>query len=268
MYMVGIIGGTGVYDPAILQDVKDEVITTPYGEARVKIGHYEGWPVAFMARHGEDHSVPPHLINYRANIKAMQMLGVKRIIATAAVGSLNFDLRPGCLVIVDQLLDFTKNRISTFYEGGKAGVVHVDVTEPYCPEIRRALYESARVLGLDTSFGGTYVCTEGPRFETGAEIKMYKMMGGDVVGMTSAPEAILARELGICYATVAVVTNYAAGLAPGRLTHAEVVDYMKQNTTNLRKTIMQAVARIPRESTCGCASILNEIGVQDIVQNS
>ncbi|MGE5404861.1 MAG: S-methyl-5'-thioadenosine phosphorylase, partial [Candidatus Saccharibacteria bacterium] len=143
MNLVGIIGGTGVYDPAILKDVKDEVVETEYGKARVKIGYFNDWQVAFMARHGEDHSVPPHLINYRANIKAMQQLGVKRIIATAAVGSLNFDYGPGALVIVDQILDFTKSRVSTFYEGGTAGVVHVDVTDPYCPEIRKALFESA-----------------------------------------------------------------------------------------------------------------------------
>ncbi|MGE5415921.1 MAG: S-methyl-5'-thioadenosine phosphorylase [Acidobacteriota bacterium] len=262
MNLVGIIGGTGVYDPAILKDVKDEVVDTEYGKARVKIGYYNDWQVAFMARHGEDHSVPPHLINYRANIKAMQQLGVKRIIATAAVGSLNFDYGPGALVIVDQILDFTKSRVSTFYEGGTAGVVHVDVTDPYCPEIRKALFESAKSLGLDAYLGGCYVCTEGPRFETGAEIRMYKQLGGDVVGMTTVPEAILAREMGICYATVAVVTNYAAGMVTGRLTHAEVVDYMKNNVTNVRKTIMKAVALIPDEYECECREILNEIGVQ------
>ncbi|MGE5397821.1 MAG: S-methyl-5'-thioadenosine phosphorylase [Chitinophagales bacterium] len=262
MFSVGIIGGTGVYDPAILNDIEDHVIETDYGDAAVKLGNYKGFPVAFMARHGENHSVPPHLINYRANIKAFQQLGVKRIISTAAVGSLNFDFKPGSLIIVNQFLDFTRGRNCTFYDGGKNGVVHVDVTEPYCPEIREALYNSAKSLDIEVFDGGTYVCTEGPRFETGAEIKMFKLLGGDVVGMTAVPEVVLARELGICYATVAVVTNYAAGIVPGRLTHSEVVGYMRENVINIRNTIMHAVNIIPQNPQCTCGHILKEIGAE------
>lgn len=259
MGRIGIIGGTGVYDPAILEDMQELIFTTPYGKAKCRLGRYKEREVVFMARHGEDHSVPPHLINYRANMRALRDLGVNRVIATAAVGSLNFDLKPGTLVIVDQFLDFTKGRPSTFYEGGEKGVVHVDVTNPYCPEIRKALFESALSLGLEVNDGGTYVCTEGPRFETAAEIKMFKMMGGDVVGMTTVPEAVLARELGICYATVAVVTNFAAGIAPGRLTHGEVIDYMKSNIAKIRKVIVQATTLIPEEAKCLCAEVLKEI---------
>lgn len=260
MSRIGIIGGTGVYDPAILEAMKDEVIETEYGSVRARIGEYRGREVVFMARHGEDHSVPPHLINYRANIRAMQVLGIRRIIATAAVGSLNFDLKPGTLVVVSQFLDFAKSRGTTFYEGGARGVVHVDVTNPYCPEVREALMAAAVNKGVPVHNGGTYVCTEGPRFETAAEINMFKMLGGDVIGMTTVPEAVLARELGICYATVAMVTNLAAGISPGRLTHAEVLDYMRQNLVNIRKVIMEAVTRIPEEAGCECDAILRDIG--------
>ncbi len=216
MSVIGIIGGTGVYDPAIMEGVHEKVVGTDYGEVKIMMGDYQGEAVAFLPRHGGDHSVPPHLINYRANIKALYKLGVKRIIATAAVGSLNFEYKPGTIVIVDQFIDFTKGRIPTFFAGDERGVVHVDMTEPYCPEVRKALFEAAELTGTDVFDRGTYVCTEGPRFETAAEIKMFKTMGGDVIGMTAVPEAVLARELGICYATVSMVTNYAAGISPGK----------------------------------------------------
>ncbi|MGE5371017.1 MAG: S-methyl-5'-thioadenosine phosphorylase [Solirubrobacterales bacterium] len=259
MYKIAIIGGTGVYDPEILDDVKDLTVETEYGTVRMKGGVYEGVPVAFMARHGEGHSVPPHLVNYRANIMALKKLGVERIIATAAVGSLNFDLKPGSFVVVDQFMDFTKGRPSTFFEGGDKGVAHVDVTEPYCPEIRAALYASGRNLGIDIFDGGNYICTEGPRFETPAEIKFFKSIGGDVVGMTTVPEVVLAREVGICYATIAMVTNFGAGIVTGRLTHQEVVDYMKENIVRIRKLIIQAVARIPAKKACECGAILTQM---------
>lgn len=260
MSIIGIIGGTGVYEPGILDEHREQIVENEYGTAQVTLGSHKGQQVAFMARHGGDHSVPPHLINYRANIKAMQMLGVERIIATAAVGSLNFDYKPGSLVIVDQFLDFTKGRIPTYYEGGAAGVVHVDVTEPYCPELRALLFKAANDMGAEVYASGTYVCTEGPRFETAGEIKMFKQLGGDVVGMTTVPEAVLARELGICYAAVAVVTNYAAGISPGKLTHSEVIEYMRSNLKNIRKTILAAVPLISERRGCDCDSILKELG--------
>lgn len=253
--MIGIIGGTGVYDPAIIEDAHDQVVPTGYGEVKVMLGHYQGRPVAFMPRHGGDHSVPPHLINYRANIEALYKLGVKRIIATAAVGSLNFEYKPGSIVVMDQFIDFTKGRTPTFFAGDKRGVVHVDMTEPYCPEVRKALLEAAQPTGTDVFERGTYVCTEGPRFETAAEIKMFKILGGDVIGMTTVPEAVLARELGICYATVAMVTNFAAGIAPGKLTHAEVVNCMQSNMARLRQTITGAIEEIPFQAECECGMV-------------
>ena len=259
MTMIAVIGGTGVYDPDMLEDVREEAISTDYGEVKLTRGSYKGRPVAFMPRHGGDHSVPPHRINYRANIAALHRLATKRIIATAAVGSLNPEFKPGSIVIVDQFIDFTKSRISTFYEGDERGVIHTDVTEPYCPELRKVLYEVASSMGTDVFDRGTYVCTEGPRFETAAEIRMYKILGGDVVGMTSVPEAVLARELGICYATVAMVTNFAAGISPNKLTHEEVVSFMQSNIARLRKVITMAIERIPQQSGCGCGLVPERI---------
>lgn len=260
--MIGIIGGTGVYDPAMLEEVRSQEVVTKYGAALVNLGRYQGKNVAFLPRHGGDHSVPPHLINYRANIMALSQLGVSRIIATAAVGSLNFDYKPGSIVVVDQFLDFTKSRISTFFDGQEGGVIHVDVTEPYCPEVRKELYSAAKETCADVFDRGVYVCTEGPRFETAAEIQMFKTLNGDVIGMTTVPEAVLARELGICYGTVAVVTNFAAGFCSGKLTHAEVVDCMQSNIEKIKETVMGAVANMPATAGCDCAMVPTEVKVK------
>ncbi|MBF7083580.1 S-methyl-5'-thioadenosine phosphorylase [Desulfallas sp. Bu1-1] len=245
---IAIIGGTGVYDPNILTEITEEKLETPFGRARVKIGSYHGKRVAFMARHGEDHSVPPHLVNYRANIYALGMLGVKNIFATAAVGSLNQDMKPKDFVFVDQFLDFTKSRPQTFVE---QGVVHLDMTDPYCPRLRQVLREAAEKHGLPHHIAGTYVCTEGPRFETPAEIRMFRQLGGDLVGMTSVPEVVLAREAKICYATIAMVTNFAAGISATRLSHQEVVDIMDENVHNLRKLVMAAIESVDEDAVCG-----------------
>src|SRR5690606_29757669 len=203
-------------------EVRSTVLDTPYGEVEVQIGRYKGVEVAFMPRHGKGHSIPPHRINYRANIWGLKMLGVEVILATAAVGSINPEMKPGNFVIVDQFLDFTKGRTSTFFDDGSQGVVHVDVTEPYCPAVREVLIETGRELGLRLHDRGTYVCVEGPRFETAAEIRAFRILGGDVVGMTSVPEAVLAREAGICYAAMAMVTNMGAGMEERPLSHEEV----------------------------------------------
>ncbi|MBE3589396.1 MAG: S-methyl-5'-thioadenosine phosphorylase [Firmicutes bacterium] len=251
---LGIIGGTGVYDPDILDDAREVTVSTPYGEVRLLAGRYRGEEVAFMNRHGAGHSLPPHRVNYRANIWALKELGVERVIATAAVGALRREHAPGSLILCDQFLDFTKSRPATFYEGGEAGVVHVDVTEPYCPELRALMEESGRAAGLPVKNGGVYVCTEGPRFETAAEIRVFAQLGGDVVGMTGVPEVVLARELGLCYSTVAMVANLAAGLSPTPLTHSEVVAVMNQNVAHLRRLIMDTLPKIPAaRERCGCA---------------
>lgn len=255
---IAVIGGTGVYDPNILANTREETVSTPYGDVDLKIGSHRGKLVAFMNRHGEGHSIPPHLVNYRANIEALKRLGVKNILATAAVGSLNPFMQPGHLVFTDQFLDFTKCRQHTFFDGGVAGVVHTDMTNPYCSGLREILSRAAQSLGLVSHPAGVYVCCEGPRFETAAEIKMYRLLGGDLVGMTGVPEAPLAREAEICYATIAIVTNYAAGISPTRLTHMEVLDMMSQNGENLRKLLMQSIAWIDEDRACECHCALND----------
>ncbi|OAT81283.1 S-methyl-5'-thioadenosine phosphorylase [Desulfotomaculum copahuensis] len=250
---IALIGGTGVYDPNILSDIREEKIATPFGTAKVKTGVYRGREVAFMARHGEDHSVPPHLVNYRANIWGLRKLGVKNIFATAAVGSLNPQMGPREFVFADQFLDFTRSRPQTFVE---KGVVHLDMTDPYCPELRRLLSRAAAELDLKHHVAGTYVCTEGPRFETPAEIRMFRQLGGDLVGMTSVPEVVLAREAGMCYAAIAMVTNFAAGISPTRLSHQEVVDVMAANVDNLRRLAMRTIEMLDPERGCLCQEML------------
>ena len=249
---LAIIGGTGVYDPAMLADRRELNVQTPYGPINPTVGVYNGTEVVFLPRHGAAHSVPPHRINYRANLWGLRSLGVKRIVATTAVGSLNPQMRPGEMVLIDQFLDFTKGRPSTFFEGGSHGVVHVDYTEPYCPEVRAIILNVAAGAGYNIHDGGVYVCTEGPRFETPAEIRMFEKLGGDLVGMTNVPEVVLAREAGICYATVSMVTNFAAGIAEGPLTHEEVVALMQANNERLRQLLMGVITKMPTVPTCGC----------------
>jgi 5'-methylthioadenosine phosphorylase len=260
MARIAIIGGTGLYDPRILRNVSEEKVSTPYGEVEYKVGEYAGEAVAFIPRHGSKHSIPPHLINYRANIWAMKKIGVQSIIATTAVGSLNRAMAPGHFVLTDQFLDFTKNRVTTFYEGGERGVVHVDVTEPYCPSLRAVLLAAAKENGIAVHDRGTYVCAEGPRFETPAEIKAYALLGGDIVGMTNVPEVVLAREAEMCYATVSMVTNFAAGVSPQPLTHGEVLDAMRVNMENIKTLVMTAIERIDPAADCACRRALAEYG--------
>jgi 5'-methylthioadenosine phosphorylase len=260
MITIGIIGGTGVYDPNILENVYDAEIVTPYGIVNYKVGDFTKKSVAFIPRHGSSHSIPPHLINYRANIWALKNLGVQNIIATTAVGSLNLAMKPGHFVLPDQFLDFTKNRVNTFYEGGERGVVHVDVTEPYCPTLRKILNQAGQNLNLSIHNGGTYVCTEGPRFETPAEITMFNKLGGDLVGMTNVPEAVLAREAEMCYVTVSMVTNYAAGISKLPLTHAEVLETMQSNTENIKQLVMSAINLLDAQIDCSCKHALAEFG--------
>lgn len=259
---VAIIGGTGVYRADMLERTKTIDVETVYGRVNLLTGEYKGRRVAFLARHGQGHTVPPHLVNYRANIQALKQLGAQRVIATTAVGSLNEKMGPTDFVLIDQFLDFTKTRVSTFYEGGAQGVLHVDVTDPYCREIREFMYQKAQDLGLKVHKGGCYVCAEGPRFETPAEIKMYKLLGGDLVGMTNVPEVVLAREAGLCYATVSMVTNFAAGISPNPLSHGEVLEVMKDISGNISRLIMTTIEGIPLTGSCQCKGGPAEAGKQ------
>ncbi|MGI5911991.1 MAG: S-methyl-5'-thioadenosine phosphorylase [Syntrophomonadaceae bacterium] len=264
MLTTAIIGGTGVYDPDLLDDVTEITQETPYGSVFIMKGKYQGSEVAFIPRHGGNHSIPPHLINYRANIMALHQIGVKNILATAAVGSLHFEFKPGKLVLADQFLDFTRVRRNSFYEGGEAGVVHCDMTVPYCPRLREALEKAGNDQGIKVINGGVYVCTEGPRFETAAEIAMFKQLGGQLIGMTSVPEVCLARELGICYANISIVTNFAAGISPGILTHSEVVEMMKKSIENVKGILtssLKYINDVEKDNLCDCRKILDEPGV-------
>ncbi len=248
---IAVIGGSGFYD-LDLEEVGQVTIDTVYGEAQANIGLLEGKRVAFMPRHGAGHTVPPHLVNYRANIAALEKIGVHKVLATVSVGSLNMDMEPGHLVVVDQFIDFTKNRPLTFYEGGQSGVVHTDMTNPYCSQLRELLIKASKGLNRTVHSHGVYVCTEGPRFESSAEINMFRILGGDMVGMTNVPEVVLAREKGLCYAAVAVVTNYAAGISPRPLSHDEVLAEMSSSRTDLRELLRHVIRNASTEKDCLC----------------
>lgn len=215
-----------------------------------------------MSRHGKGHSVPPHRVNYRANIWALKEIGVRKIIATAAVGSLSPHYKLGDLVLLHQFLDFTKNRSQTFYEGGEQGVLHVDMTEPYCKSVQEVILKASGNFSghIPVKTGATYVCTEGPRFETPAEIKMYQLLGGELVGMTSVPEVILAKELGLCYASIGMVTNEAAGIADHPLTHAEVIESMKATGKTVAQLIQETFRILLPEQDCRCPLGNAEVG--------
>lgn len=260
MSHLAFIGGTGVYDPGILTDISSHVIKTPYGEAKYESGFFGEKEIIFLARHGIHHTIPPHKINYRANIYALKMLGVSAVVSTTAVGSLNPEYKPGDLVIVDQFLDMTKSRTGTFYDGERYGVAHLDMTHPYCETLRKEILKACREEGITAHPHGTYICTEGPRFETPAEIKAFRMWGADVVGMTNVPECQLAREAEICYATISMVTNFAAGISKTELTHKEVIDCMHQNVESFRKVISILSKTYDPDTECACRHAAKDFG--------
>jgi 5'-methylthioinosine phosphorylase len=233
--MIGIIGGSGLTALAGLQITEQIQMQTPYGEpsAPVVKGHFQNQPVLFLPRHGEHHTLPPHLINYRANLWALHHLGARDIIAVAAVGSLNQTMPPGQLVIPDQLIDYTWGRESSLFSEDFSPDKHIDFTYPYDERLRQQLLTAAKSVQLQVSDGGTYAVTQGPRLETAAEIRRLQKDGADIVGMTAMPEAALARELNMAYATIAVVANLAAGLGTETLTMDSIND-----------TVQQAMARV------------------------
>jgi 5'-methylthioadenosine phosphorylase len=206
-----IIGGTGVYQLPGLSGV-DQLVETPYGPVQTFIVGASPYPVVFLNRHGPNRLYPPHAITYRANIYALKMLGVSKVLAVNAVGSINRELPPLSLVLVDDFLDFTKGRHLSFYDGGRTGHAYTEMSTPYCPALREQMIALAPEFNLKLHPKGVYVCTNGPRFETPAEIRMYEKLGGDVVGMTGIPEVNLAREMGMHYASAAYSINWAAGI--------------------------------------------------------
>ncbi len=253
MPRLAVIGGTGFYEMASATLKEKQAVDTKYGRATAYIYVSRGGgEFAFLPRHGEGHALAPHKINYRANIMALKQIGVERIIGVCSAGSLRKNIKPGDFVLVDQFLDFTRGRPDTFFDE-EGTVVHTDVTGPYCPEMRECI-GSVPAKGFRLHKQGTYVCAQGPRFETAAEIRMFAALGGDVVGMTGVPECVLARELGLCYACLAVVTNYAAGIGERPLSHEEVVAQMKKAGTVLQDYVAECLAGIPEKPGCSCKS--------------
>jgi len=254
---VAIIGGTGL--DSLLKNSKQIRIGTPYGfPSSLQIGEVDGKRVAFLQRHGVGHLVPPHRVNYRANIYALHEIGVERIVATNAVGAINLDFKPGDIVIPHDLIDFTRRRHPTFYD--EAPVTHIDFSLPYCREVRQVLIDESKKLGEKVLDHAVYVCTEGPRYETPAEIQMLRKLGGDIVGMTSVPEAVLARELEICYAALCFVSNMAAGIEE-KLTTKEVIDMSKTVIPKIHKILIEAIRHLPKDRECPCAGSLKEARV-------
>jgi 5'-methylthioadenosine phosphorylase len=254
---IGVIGGSGFY--AFLDDAVEAAVSTPYGTPSdlPVIGDVAGRRVAFIPRHGTDHRYPPHRIPYRANMWALRALGVRQVIGPCAVGGLRTDLGPGHLVVPDQLVDRTSGRTQTFYD---TGAVHVSFADPYCPTGRSAAVTVARGDDWPVTDGGTMVVVEGPRFATRAESQSYAAQGWAVVNMTGHPEAVLARELALCYTTVALVTDLDAGVTPHEaVTQEEVFRVFGESIPRLRTTIAGIVAALPSERDCPCGHALDGI---------
>ncbi len=259
---IGIIGGSGFYDLA--NNLTEVKITTPYGfpSDKIALGEISGKKIAFLPRHGKKHHLPPHLINYRANIWALKSLGVESILTSHAVGSLQRDYRPGDLVVLDQFVDRTKNRIETFYDGPK--VVHVSTAFPYCPSLRNLAIKKTKELKFKTHSIGTVVVIQGPRFSTAAESSWFTKMGWQTINMTEYPEIVLAREQSMCYCAVAIVTDYDSGLvAKGKVkpvSTKEVIEIFQLNIGKVKKLFLAMVAEWPSRDECKCEDVLKNAG--------
>ncbi|MEF3254890.1 MAG: S-methyl-5'-thioadenosine phosphorylase [Deferribacterales bacterium] len=249
---IGIIGGTGLEKLKGFRFIKEIDIETKYGAPTDRFKEFEanGNRFYFLSRHGKNHEFPPHLVNYRGNIDGFKQLGVDFILAFSAVGGINKLFNPGDFVVLDDLIDFTNGRSSTFCENGD--VYHIDFTTPFCPDIRKIVIDVLNKKSIKYHDRGVYVCTNGPRLETPAEIKMFEKFGADLVGMTVATEAVLAREAGICYAAVSIVSNYAAGISKTCLTTDEVVQAVKSAEKYIVETIEELSNLKTRKYTCGC----------------
>ncbi|WP_323191932.1 S-methyl-5'-thioadenosine phosphorylase [Halostella sp. PRR32] len=255
--MIGFIGGSGIYEALPLENVREEDISTPFGDpsAPITVGELAGREVAFLPRHGRDHQYSPTEVPYRANVHALKQLGVERVLSSNAVGSLREDLPPRTLVVPDQTFDRTKHRTPTFFDDGI--VVHAAFAEPYCPHMVDHLGESTRATDADCEVGGTYVCIEGPQYSTRAESEFYRAQDWDVVGMTAIPEAKLAREAELCYATVTGVTDYDVWKADSEVSLQEVLENAAANEGAIKEVVERAVRELPDDRACDCGSTLD-----------
>jgi 5'-methylthioadenosine phosphorylase len=257
MPRIAIIGGSGL--EGLLEGSRTIQMETPYGPAPpIAVGSINNEEVAFLPRHGPKHDLPPHKVNYRANLSALKQLRVERIIATNAVGAINANYHPGDLAIPEDILDMTKSRITTYYESSP--VTHIDVSQPYCPELRRILVESCKGETENIWANAILAATEGPRYETPAEIRMLRILGGDIVGMTGAPEVFLAKEQELCYSTLCFVSNRAAGMQE-RLSAREVTQIGNRVMPKVSTIIRKAVENIPSARTCTCARAMDQARV-------
>jgi 5'-methylthioadenosine phosphorylase len=255
---LGVFGGSGFY--SFLDGVKEHTVQTPYGDPsdKVAVGELEGRKVAFLPRHGRRHQYPPHKINYRANLWAMKELGVTRIVGPCAAGSLQAEVAPGHFVVCDQVVDRTWGRDDTFYDGPET--THISFADPYCPELRALALKQAKSHEITAHDGGTMVVIQGPRFSTRAESKWFQGAGWKVINMTGYPEALLARELELCYVNISLITDYDVGLEgmPGvePVSHAEVVRVFEENNAKLKDLLFALLPAIPAERSCPCATAL------------
>jgi 5'-methylthioadenosine phosphorylase len=253
---IGVFGGSGFY--SFLETFEEEQIQTPFGEpsAPAVIGEIAGRSVAFLPRHGRKHEYPPHRVPYRANLWAFKQLGVTRVIAPTAAGSLQARVHPGDFVVCDQLVDRTSGRASTFYE--EKDTTHVSFADPYCPELRAALTEKARGHGLPLHERGTVVVIEGPRFATRAESRWYASAGWEVINMTQYPESILARELELCYGNISVITDYDVGVEGAEpVSTEEILRLFAENIERLRELLFDVIPAIPTKRACPCSTALS-----------
>lgn len=245
MQVLGIIGGSGLTRLDALKVERLEAVNTPYGppSAPLTIGSFDGAPVVFLPRHGASHGIAPHCVNYRANLWAMRHAGVEHLVGMAAVGGISAIATPGSLCIPDQIIDYTWGREHTLYDADSGGVTHIDFTAPYCQQMRDWLKAAADDVGVAVHDGATYAATQGPRLETAAEIIRLERDGCDIVGMTGMPEASLARELGLCYASLALSVNWAAGKADGPITMAEIEKHLESGMSDARR-VLAGVSRM------------------------
>ncbi len=257
MPRIAVIGGSGL--EGLLMGSREIRVGTPYGPApAISVGSAGVEEVAFLPRHGRKHDSPPHKVNYRANLYALKQIGIERILATNAVGAINSTYNPGDLAVPEDILDITKSRVTTFFDSSP--VTHVDVSQPYCPELRRALIDAARAVEAKTWSNSIMTVTEGPRYETPAEIRMLQTLGGDIVGMTGAPEVFLARELEICYSALCFISNRAAG-QQDKLSAVEVMEIGKRVMPEVLTVIRRAIEKIPVPRACPCAKAIEEAQV-------
>jgi len=250
---IGIIGGTGVYDPGMFKNVSEISIKTLHGEPSdcFCIGEFQRKKVAFLPRHGKEHKIPPHNINFRANISGFEKLGVTRILASCAIGSLKEEYKPGEIVIPDQFINFRKTR-TTFYDTGD--VTHVSMADPFCPELRKLLIESCKKLGIPYHDKGTYLCIEGPQFSTRSESRMYRNFA-ELIGMTGVPEAILAREKEMCFAIIATISDYDVW-AEKPVEFEQIKKVMKENQDKIKRVLEETIKNIPEDRKCFCKDAL------------